>query len=40
MFNHLHHKIILDYIRRRSLCKYKIVDIFTALKNYYGKETH
>ena len=40
MFNHLYHKIILDYIRGRSLAKYKIKDIFSALINYYGKETH
>lgn len=36
MFNHLYQKIILDFIRGRSLAKYKIEDIFSALKNYYG----
>ena len=36
MFNHLYHKIILDYFRGKSLGKYKIEDICNALKNYYG----
>lgn len=35
MFIHLYQKIILDYIRGRSLIKYKLIDIEQAIYNYY-----
>jgi hypothetical protein len=40
MFNHLHQKIILDYIRGRSLVKYRQRDVKKAMLNYYAKKTH
>jgi hypothetical protein len=35
MFNHLHQQIIMDFLRGRSLMKYKIDDIIDAIINYY-----
>lgn len=40
MFNHLHQKILMDFLRGRSLMKYKIDDICDALLAYYGKKTN
>jgi hypothetical protein len=38
MFNHLHHRILMDFFRKRSLMKYKIEDICDAILAYYAKQ--
>lgn len=35
MFNHLHQRIILDIIRKRSIKKYRIEDVCEACLNYF-----
>ncbi len=40
MFNHLHQKIILDYLCGKSLDKYDPIEVAKALSNYYGSKAH